>query len=278
MFMKKTKKIEETYKTIIDSILDSFTIPANFGTCENGEIENIYYKHIKRLCKHISKKITPITIEHGVSKLVIIPRDYPFVIKIPFIGIFEVNDDLIPKFYDYEGHKNPDELAEFYNKQSKTKSKWMKQHYKEILSFYEFENACDEDCSDYCLDELQKYEKVANKDFSAFFAKTFWYCNKNGRNIYIQEKANPYSSSRSTIIPSKKSAEKANKLSADFPKDWLAVAIECYGENIVESFLNYADIDEDDIEIYCDMHYGNFGYRPNGTPCLIDFSGWRDDY
>ena len=46
--------------------------------------------------------------------------------------------------------------------------------------------------------------------------------------------------------------------------------------NIDITFTTISKEDEDELCLWEDMHNGNLGYRLDGTPCFIDFSGWRD--
>ena len=34
-------------------------------------------------------------------------------------------------------------------------------------------------------------------------------------------------------------------------------------------------VEEKDPEILNDMHSGNYGYRPNGIPCILDFASFN---
>ena len=60
-----------------------------------------------------------------------------------------------------------------------------------------------------------------------------------------------------------------------FPYDtFLANCLDKYGKSKVKRFLHYcANIDPDILE---DIHDGNFGYRKDETPCLLDYSNFND--
>ena len=56
--------------------------------------------------------------------------------------------------------------------------------------------------------------------------------------------------------------------------NWIANCIDKYGQSKVERFLNYCEnIDPDLLE---DVHSGNYGYREDGTPAILDFSNFLD--
>lgn len=269
------------YTEIIDKILNSFEIPREFGRYYGDEKIDFDFDDFSNKITKIINKITPINICYGVSKMVIVPKKYPFVIKIPFNGYFSMDTSSMPNFYIRENSIPTNKISDFYREAAEKREDWIETHLEDIVYFESFECACEDNPSDYCLDELQKYQIVTEKSFSPFFAGTYYYTAKNGRNIYIQEKAIAYcDSSTSQIKISKGTLEKAKKMQddlySDFPREWLATAIECYGETFVTEFLNYVSKDEDELYLWEDMHCGNLGYRLNGTPCIIDFSGWRD--
>lgn len=269
------------YAEIIDKILNTFEIPEKFGQYYGDEkIEFDFTEYRNKITKAINK-ITPITICSGVSKMVIVPKKYPFVIKIPFNGFFSLDTESMPDFWGSRTSLTLEEMNLFYEEAAEKKDNWIKTHLKEITYFEPFEYACDDNPSDYCLDELQKYEIIKEKNFAPFFAGTYYYTSKDGTNIYIQEKAIAYENSTTSQIKiSRESLEKAKNIQDDsgfyVPSTWLATALECYGEKFVTKFFNYATEDEDELRLWEDMHNGNLGYRPDGTPCFIDFSGWRD--
>ena len=56
--------------------------------------------------------------------------------------------------------------------------------------------------------------------------------------------------------------------------EWIAICLDKYGKSKVERFLYYCE--NIDLDILDDIHNGNYGYRTNGTPCIIDYSGYAD--
>ena len=57
-----------------------------------------------------------------------------------------------------------------------------------------------------------------------------------------------------------------------FPLNWLAAAIDYYGFELVENFINFCD--ENNIR---DWHSANYGWREDGSPVVIDWGGYLDD-
>ena len=195
---------------------------------------------------------------HGVSKLVIdlFPRE-EFVIKIPFNGCYWGKWD-----------KETEEYDAFHQ--------WCEFEYAptpETQMAYNW---------DYCNTEVEKYLDIVDKGLECFFAETKMLCSsKNFYPIYIQEKVLPireYSSS-SARTPSKDSLKRAKEIRNERTcyisnVEWLANALEFYGEELTNIFLDY--LRDDDI-VGQDLHSGNYGYRvSDGSPCILDYSSWND--
>lgn len=59
-----------------------------------------------------------------------------------------------------------------------------------------------------------------------------------------------------------------------FDTNWTAAAIDAYGYELVERFLSFVR----ETSIYLDMHSGNYGYRKDGTPCILDWAGFDEPW
>lgn len=135
------------------------------------------------------------------------------------------------------------------------------------------------DCSDYCLAEWEKYNKLKKYRLNCFVAKTFYYKQIMGVRIFIQEQVIPLDEFyKIPIIPSKNSQKLAKQWwresKIDVDPDWMANCLDLYGQAKVKKFLHYCeDIDPDILE---DVHSGNIGYRTNGTPVILDYSNYLD--
>ena len=53
------------------------------------------------------------------------------------------------------------------------------------------------------------------------------------------------------------------------PIEWTAMALEYYGEEVVKKLFNF--IEKEGID---DLHWGNVGIRKDGSPVLLDYSGF----
>lgn len=235
-------------KLVNDLINAIFPLPECFGlTCseENGdELQDIFF--LRNKVKKVDKDAKVL---YGMSKLVIkSPHLNNIVIKIPFNGYWS-------ETYYEDG--NNDEL--------------------EWVDFYQ---APTEDGYDYCFAEYKKFKLLQKRKLGSFVAKTLFYREIDGFRIFLQELIYPTFEKNkiSKEIPSKEST----KLALQWKKErrcplmtdanWIAKCIDSYGANKTKKFLKYCEeIDED---ILSDCHNGNYGYRPDGTPALLDFSGF----
>lgn len=171
----------------------------------------------------------------------------------------------------------------------------------------EFENIYDED-DDYSYDvdfiEFRHdyaniaetiYEDAKKLGFGDFFAAFEKIGETDGskRPVFRQEYVIPLDDGGYSN-PSKKAIDIVNKKQyADNDKDnddfdevvymerakwrtfdtrWTAAAIDAYGYELVERFLSFVR----ETSIHLDMHSGNYGYRKDGTPCILDWAGFDE--
>jgi len=198
--------------------------------------EPVNFESIQQLIKSVDLRAK---INFGVSKIVITsPNFNNVVIKIPFNGEF-----------CYDGDWEP------------------------------FHWAPGSDSSDYCLAEYEKYLQLKELGLSCFVAKTLYYKTINNTRVFIQEKVIPEDNvCVFDFLPSFKSKEIADEWQKEgqsvFNAYWTANCLDKYGKSKVEKFLNYCN--EVDLDILEDMHSGNYGYRKNGTPAILDYSNFLD--
>ena len=226
----------------IEEILHTLTVPVEFG----GDFDRDEYDILYIWCEEIKEALKfPHTYAHGVSKVAFIFNNFDWVVKIPFNGYYDMCWD---------------EESEDY----------------EEMIWYPFE--CAADGWNYCNTELLKYEQLEAKGLECFLAETRFLCHSaNNYPIYIQEKVIPYNEDKEERTPSKKSLSivKEKKIQSRLSKTWVATAIGFYGEEKTLEFLNY--IAQIDIEMGADLHEGNYCFRADGSPCLLDYSGWCED-
>lgn len=222
----------------IEKKLRNLKIPEFFG----GNSDEDDYEWLYAWSENEVKNLLAIPhyCAHGVSKFVFVLKECDWVIKIPFNGFYlncwdETTGDYNEEWSPFNGANG-----------------W-----------------------DYCNIELEKYEEVQSRGLECFFADTRYLCSdRNYHPIYIQEKVIPCSNDKTKRTPSNKALEFVKNKSY-FNSTWVAIAIDFYGEEKVNQFLDY--IMNIDPVIYGDLHDGNYGYREDGSPCLLDFSGWCED-
>lgn len=227
---------------IVDEFLESiFPLPNKFGLmlCEDGESNPVDFFAFEDAVYSVDYNAT---VRFGMSKIVIIsPKLNNIVIKIPFNGYFIETD---------EGD----------------------------LNWYDFCWASGSDCSDYCLAEYEKYDKLRTYELDCFVAKTIYYKTINGVRIFLQEKVIPENDmcfNQTASAGSRNLAKKWYKeRKFDIDPEWIANCLDKYGKSKVERFLYYCS--NIDLDILEDIHSGNFGYRNNETPCILDYSNFED--
>ncbi len=234
---------------LIEKAINSFKIPKKFGIdfSRDETSEEVEYADC---CVHSS---TSGYIANGISKAVIIIPNSEYVVKIPFNGAFDRPSVYNEKTKDYEEG--------------------------EEREFFPFEQAddleSDEEAWDYCANELLKYENAVAAGFGEFFPETRYYREKDGFPLYLQEKCSTFPSCSKK--PSEQAREKSrtnNKLRCKANSEWIAAAVDWYGEERVEQFVQYIN----DTGIDTDLHDGNLGFGSKGNPVILDFSGYREDF
>lgn len=233
-------------RTTIDEFLDViFPLPQRFGVIipendgDETEPTDLF------LFEDEVHSIDPeATVRFGVSKIVIIsPKLNGIVIKIPFNGYFSKTED---EYEDPEWHP--------------------------------FNWATGSDASDYCLAEYEKYKELKAQGLDCFVAKTVFYKTVHGVRVFLQERATPENDLYQTCKPSQNSQDLANKWYREdkfaIDPEWIANCIDRYGKSKVEKFLYYCN--NVDLDILEDAHHGNYGYRGNETPCILDYSNYKD--
>ena len=169
----------------------------------------------------------------GISQFVIINNNWDKVIKIPFEGNYNTNND---SFCCYE--------------------------------------------TNYCDYSLEIYEAAIKAKVSKIFAKMEYLGEtKEGKDVYLQERIKStfgedfsihHESEYSLkIVKKKKTSSSTVWKWNEFEEEWLASAIECYGEHFMDTFLDFCYVMG--IE---DLHDGNYGWRMDGSPVIFDWAGF----
>lgn len=266
---------------LIHTILNSFSIPQNFGFFDDdlsGVSPLLYQKALesnylyKNFKEYLYEKISPIAniqIFKGISKLAIVLEDYDFVIKIPFNGYPDIiRDESYP--------------INWYSLSKEEREDWTKKH--QHLNFIDFQYAdIEDDPTDYCLLELHKYEQIVIDGFSEYFAETAFFDFKDGHRIYVQEKVIPDEQNywNEENLPEEISDEVQTltdslQVTSYLPEDWWAAALTKHSFDEVIQFASYLEKDPHDLRLIDDVHSGNIGRKEDGHPCFLDFSGYYE--
>lgn len=233
---------------LADDILEAiFPLPEHFGIIVPNDDDAVPICF--NLLQEKVEKVDPCAELHfGMSKFVITSYHLGNVaIKIPFNGYYECG-------WDYEN--DCDDL--------------------DNLEWYDFCWATGPDSSDYCLAEYEKYKRLKTYGLDCFVTKTIFYKEICGVRIFIQEFATSICDDFTPRRASKGSHDlafrwqKERKFNMDV--EWIANCLDKYGKSKVTRFLLYCEnLDPDILE---DIHSGNYGYRNDGTPCILDFSNF----
>lgn len=217
-------------------IVSVLELPEEFG-CDDGDFDTY----------PIESQIEDVVggdffVTSGVTKLVIDVNDLPFVIKIPFNGQREY-------LWIDENHCDDGTWCPFYR--ASGSSRW-----------------------DYCETELEYTIEIQNEGYEMFVPDMMYLCNIDGYNVYVQEKVLPRCENRNTYEATDASLEKARNCNRYFDLEWAARAIDIYG---VDAFVEFCEWANDELpRMMEDMHTGNYGYRKNGDPVILDLSGFSD--
>ena len=187
----------------------------------------------------------------GETKLVIIPFDYNWVIKIPYNGYAgkRMTNGTICHYADYFDYGSTD-----------------------IRHFW-----------DYCYTESCLYQKARTKKIAEIFAKEIYIGSINGYPIYAQQKAEGYDMEACSFSELKITKEESEYLGSILQNNdtsvgpsfttstytWLADVLIYYGRVFLNKVLSF--IKKNEIS---DLHSGNVGYI-NNRPVIIDYSSFH---
>jgi len=225
---------------LVNKILEAiFPLPEEFGVVENEINEPVHFSTIQQAVFDVDPTAR---VCHGASKLVIVSSKLgDVVIKIPFNGYYTESKDAGELIWTY------------------------------------FYGADGQDESDYCLAEYEKFQQLKTYGLNCFVAKTLLYKKINNFRVFLQEYVVPkediYYNGYCPSPKSQKIAEEWYKQKMfDIDSQWIANCLDKYGESKVKKFLFYCN--NIDPDILADTHSGNYGYRENNTPCILDYSNF----
>ena len=234
--------LEDKLTKVIDAIDRLALIPIEFG----ANLEEDWCPVTEELGWKIEKETgIPIEVCHGVSKMAIIIPGCSLVIKIPFNGQWKYEERYNKETGEYE------EGEEYFE------------------PFYEYE--------DYCALEESVYKNAEAAGFDQYLAKTSFYKAIKNCYVYVQEKVfGLYSDKASTPTDDSRRKIKARRDGYIGTSDWSACFIDFFGEDAFEKFYNYCVYGDDEHEMCIDddLHCANIGFRVDGSPVILDYSGW----
>ena len=200
-----------------------------------------------------------ITVDHGVSKMVLLIPHESFVIKIPFTGYLE-EDDYSCAYNEWEDAEEAD----------KGKEPQLEDYY------YTFEYA-NTPCItlstawDYCALEVAIYEDAIKEGVAQYFAKEQQVGQIDHMPIYAQDRARMLDDDKWDADISEKTTTKCAQLDLRcFNPMWIADFFEIYGEDEFVKLSNF--LKKHRIH---DLHSGNLGYIDD-MPVIIDYSCYRE--
>ena len=234
--------LEDKLTKVIDTIDRLALIPIEFG----ANLEEDWCPVTEELGWKIEKETgIPIEVCHGVSKMAIIIPGCSLVIKIPFNGQWKYEERYNKETGEYE------EGEEYFE------------------PFYEYD--------DYCALEESVYKNAEAAGFDQYLAKTNFYKAIKNCYVYVQERVfGLYSDKASTPTDDSRRKIKARRDGYIGTSDWSACFIDFFGEDAFEKFYNYCVYGDDEHEMCIDddLHAGNIGFRADGSPVILDYSGW----
>ena len=240
----------------IFEILEDY-LPTNFGKILQDDDD--YIVNIGEIEDELWAIDHTVKFYSGISKLAIVAESLGEVaIKVPFNGCYEYSDE----YYDCQHSNNYDDDEEW---------DFDRKYY-----FEKFYSGGGKNDDDYCAEEYATYKELKELGYEQFVAETELLGSIDGRYILVQEFVTSMNDYCKKIVNSQQSIETSKRIREDYSSannvedDWVAACVEYYGEELSERFFNYTE--EDGYSILADAHWGNYGYRKDGSPCILDFS------
>ena len=205
----------------------------------------------------------------GATKLVLIFKSLPFVVKIPFMA----NSD---SGYPYATQTVRTSVREIKNTSSLTSSDFRTTYIynSNPTLFFNSKAPMGSLSWDYCALEVAIYQKALEWGIEKLFAREVCIGDIHGYPIYIQDKAIDFSEGfdeKTTVSPSEAyDIVNDTMMTADctISADWCANVVEKWGKDTFQKLISF--IEEMNIN---DIHNANIGYI-DGKPVLIDYSGY----
>ena len=238
--------LEDKLAKVMNNIKNS--VPMDFGSWEDGDDE---YATIERACINAGLQYDEFSVSCGASKVVACINGCDSVLKVPYSGVWCYQCEEV----DEETGEVIQEEDEFFE------------------PFCGAENS--ENNTDYCLSEFEKYIALKEAGLEMFFPKTEIFGECESGYVLKQEKVITwYDAKEKQSSEDSKNKAKNNYFDFGAPKAWIALAIDWYGEELVNKLVKYCK--EVDGDIDSDLHYNNIGFNKEGAPIILDFSGFSN--
>ena len=221
------------------------------------------YDALEELLRHELPKNAKVSFDSGISKVVILIAGENYVLKIPFVKMFDedsYNSDVA--YWDSGEWEGEEEYSEPNIENYFSNFEWA-----------ESDKVSTSNNWDYCALECAFYEIATERGLEQYFAKEELYAVVLDHPVYIQERVTPLEASEKSI--SYEQAETTRKRCSDlsvrcFNPKWVTDFFNCYGEQEFIKLSNFLE----EMKIY-DLHEGNLGYL-YGAPVLLDYSDFRE--
>lgn len=195
-----------------------------------------------------------IDFEYGASKIVLWGRDWDYVIKIPFTGGVDEDDNYGDSYEDFNNAPNfaAARLAVKYG--------------------YNPDNLS---CWDYCETEVKVYQAAKRIGVEKYFAETRYIGEVYDHPIYVQERCKMGPQSFRSYEEEKTFERDSREKDMCFcgNTDW---AMDLYDYIANEELYKIIIKLIDNVFEITDIHSGNVGYRLNGCPVLVDYAGFHN--
>ena len=242
--------------------------------CESGFYSSIEMENGKATGFNFEIEDTyDIEVRHGASRLVLIPEDEDFIIKLPITTTYE-KKWVLKRITENEKEEYTtcwSSEYDYYDIQQDYLADGWKIESEEMAIIKRLKEDCD----------LMDEENVLYEDANPALKKILLPNNFIGKwnnciPVYVQKKI------KSSLCDSERKTFSAQTkkyfdlidagLKMECSKDFIMACIDAYG------FSDTTEICEGIIDLgLTDLHGGNIGFLPNDNPCIFDYAGYDED-
>ena len=227
------------------------------------------YEWVEGFINNLSIKVE---VAMGASKLVLIPVNQNYVLKIPFLGRY------IEEWVENEDYPYKEGDPEYQWREAG--------EYQSIFTPFEWAAIREEDENwDYCAAETSIYELAEQEGLEGYFAAEYLLGFINDIPVYVQDKVCPAEEATESPYGSLSSHDRKeynhyrSSASPDynrFPPKWANHFLKVYGEQELTRLINFLE----EHKVNQDWHWGNLAYIEDDMfypiPILLDYSNYND--